>query len=346
MNIAGVDLFCGAGGLSHGLKQAGVDIRAGIDVDAHCHFPFEENNEAEFIQRDVATITKEDLDRLFVGADVRLLAGCAPCQPFSSYSQGNRAKAGDERWQLLDSFVSLVEQALPELVTMENVTGLRNHPIFARFVSRLQAQGYKVNVSVLKGPEVGLPQTRKRLVLLASRFGWPIFTEASSVTDVLPTVRQVIGSLDPVEAGSRASSDMLHRASSLSPLYLRRLKASKPGGTWRDWPKELQAVCHSKMDRPSYVSVYGRMEWDKPSPTITTQFYTIGHGRFGHPEQDRAITPREAAILQGFPPKYQFVREEKDFAFTKLGRMIGNAVPVPFGRLIGESLKAHAGISA
>lgn len=339
MKIVAVDLFCGAGGLTHGLRQAGLEVAAGVDLDRHCKYPFEINNESEFIQSDVADLRPELLIERFKGADCTLLAGCAPCQPFSTYSRGKKSVPGDTRWQLLDAFVGLVESVKPDLVTMENVTGLRNHAIFSRFVRRLQAQGFNVNSTILYGPDVGLPQTRKRLVLLASRFGWPRFETADS--DGLSTVRDAIQSTPPLEAGQSDPTDVMHRASGLSDLHLRRLRASVPGGTWRDWPEELRAKCHADMARPSYVSVYGRMSWDLPAPTITTQFYGIGHGRFGHPEQDRAITPREGAILQGFPSDYGFVSDEGEFAFNRLGRLIGNAVPVPFGKLIGDSLVTH-----
>jgi len=131
-------------------------------------------------------------------------------------------------------------------------------------------------------------------------------------------------------------------APSLSPLNLRRIKASRPGGTWRNWPPELQAACHRKTTGATYPSVYGRMEWDRPAPTITTQCFGYGNGRFGHPEQDRAISLREAAMLQTFPEMYAFAPPGASIKFNKMGRLIGNAVPVRLGEVIAQSLIGHA----
>src|SRR5690606_35410329 len=122
---------------------------------------------------------------------------------------------------------------------------------------------------------------------------------------------------------------------------LARLRASKPGGSWRDWPEELRAACHRRSTGSTFKSVYARMEWDEPSPTITTQAFNFGTGRFGHPEQDRAKSLREAAILQGFTKKYNFVWKGSEAKFITLGRLIGNAVPPPLGKAIGKKLMDH-----
>ena len=133
----------------------------------------------------------------------------------------------------------------------------------------------------------------------------------------------------------------MHQAASLSPLNLKRIKQSKPGGTWLDWDKKLRCLCHRKKSGKSYGGVYGRMEWNKPGPTITTQFYVYGTGRFGHPEQDRALTLREGALLQTFPKKYKFIAPDRVYSLKKLGIHIGNAVPVRLGVIIGRSIKKH-----
>lgn len=133
----------------------------------------------------------------------------------------------------------------------------------------------------------------------------------------------------------------MHVTSTLSNTNLKRIKASTPGGTWRDWPKHLVAECHKAASGRTYPGVYGRMEWDKPAPTMTTQCYGFGNGRFGHPEQDRAISLREAAILQSFPRSYAFVPSDGDVNFKVLGRLIGNAVPVDLGRAIARSITQH-----
>ena len=177
------------------------------------------------------------------------------------------------------------------------------------------------------------------MVLLASLHG-PI--RMIDPTHSKPrTVRQAIGRLRPLEAGESAPRDRLHVASALSPKNLARIRASKPGGTWRDWPRHLIADCHRTDSGRTYPSVYGRMEWDKPAPTMTTQCFGYGNGRFGHPEQDRAISLREAAILQSFPRNYEFVPPGEPVQFTPIGRMIGNAVPVELGRAIARSISRH-----
>ena len=157
------------------------------------------------------------------------------------------------------------------------------------------------------------------------------------------TVRDAIGSLSPIKAGSAHEDDALHTASKLSSLNLERIRASQPGGTWRGWPEYLIAECHRRRTGHTYPGVYGRMAWDVPTPTITTQFFGFGNGRFGHPEQDRAISLREGAILQGFPQKYAFAPDNTRIHFKALGRMIGNAVPVTLGRTIGHSIMRHIG---
>jgi len=173
---------------------------------------------------------------------------------------------------------------------------------------------------------------------MASRLGKveilpPNFFENSTVT-----VRQAISHLPALAAGGSDPNDPLHTASSLSELNLCRIKASRPGGTWRDWNTVLVAQCHRKKSGQTYPSVYGRMEWDAPSPTMTTQCFGYGNGRFGHPEQNRAISLREAAILQTFPENYCFLAPGERVSFSKLGRFIGNAVPVRIGEIIAKSL--------
>lgn len=180
------------------------------------------------------------------------------------------------------------------------------------------------------------------MVLLASRIG-PI--ELVDRTHERPqTVRAAIGNLPPIPAGGSLPSDPLHRASKLSTLNLERIRVSRPGGTWRDWPKWLITDCHRRDSGWTYPAVYGRMVWDEPAPTLTTQFYGFGNGRFGHPEQDRAISLREGAILQGFPENYSFVPQGSPIRFKILGRLIGNAVPVTLGRVIGRSILRHLAV--
>lgn len=336
--VACVDLFCGAGGLTHGLISENIKVVAGIDVDEACRHPFEANNAARFINKDVEHLSPECINDLFCDAEIRIIAGCAPCQPFSTYAQRYDV-VGNPRWGLLYQFGRLVKGARPDLVTMENVPSVAKHAVFDDFVETLQNLGYHIHQSIVDCSLYGLPQNRRRMVLLASLLG-PI--ELIAPSQERPTsVRKAIGDLPPILQGGVHPKDPLHAASKLSELNLERIRASLPGGTWRDWPEHLVADCHRRETGRTYPAVYGRMAWDEPAPTLTTQLFGFGNGRFGHPEQDRAISLREGAILQGFPKSYSFMPEGAPVQFKALGRMIGNAVPVTLGKAIGQSLSAH-----
>lgn len=338
--IEAIDLFCGAGGLTAGLRKAGIVVHAGYDIEDHCRYAYETNNEAAFECKDVQQVTKAELDAWYTknkGA-YRLLAGCAPCQPFSTYNQGKDTST-DRKWPLLYHFARLIREVQPELVTMENVPDVTKHKVYLDFVRNLKEQNYHVWAERVACVEYGLPQNRRRHVLLASKLG-PIKLIPPTHKGEAVTVMEAIGDLPAIAAGERAVNDPLHRAAKLTPLNLQRIIHSKPGGTWRDWPPELVAECHRKESGRTYPSVYGRMRADEPSPTMTTLCYGFGNGRFGHPFQNRAISLREAAVLQSFPYDYQFMEPDK-INFRAVGRMIGNAVPVRLGEVIGESLLAH-----
>lgn len=338
-DIACVDLFCGAGGLTHGLIDSGLRVTAGVDSDGACKHPYTANHEGiAFHQSDVAQLTPSDVESWFAGASVRVLAGCAPCQPFSSYAQRYET-VGTERWALLNHFARLVRAIHPEIVTMENVPTVTKHDVFSDFIMMLECHGYYVWFEVVDCTKYGLPQHRRRTVLLASQYG-PIQLSKPRKSKE-KTVRDVLKGLSTLRHGSTNRKDPLHTASGLSPLNLERIKSSKPGGSWRDWPKHLVAKCHRKEGGKTYPGVYGRMQWDEPSPTLTTQFFGFGNGRFGHPSQARGLSLREGAILQGFPKSYSFVPADKPIQFTALGRLIGNAVPVELGRAIGKTIVDH-----
>ncbi len=337
-SITSVDLFCGAGGLTHGFVLEGIPVVAGIDMDPACRFPYESNNTARFVERDISTITAADLRKLFGDADIRILAGCAPCQPFSTYAQ-RYSLNGDGKWELLCEFARLATATRPDVITMENVPTVARHAVFHGFVDTLKRLDYHVWYDIVDSSKYGVPQARRRMVLLASKLGECKIIEPTHTNP--KTVRQAIGRLRPLSAGESAPRDKLHVAPTLSKTNLRRIKVSKPGGSWRDWPKHLVAECHRGESGRTYPSVYGRMEWDKPAPTMTTQCFGFGNGRFGHPEQDRAISLREAAILQSFPRDYAFIPADGEVSFKLLGRLIGNAVPVDLGRAIARSIKAH-----
>lgn len=334
-----VDLFCGAGGLSYGFKKEGFTIGAGIDIDESCRYPFEENIEAPFIRTDVEKLEPCDVDELFLPDKKKVLVGCAPCQPFSKYNQKN----DDPKWRLLGAFGTLISRLCPDIVSMENVPQLmkfRNGKLFQNFVQKLELNGYHVNFKVLYAPEFGLPQGRSRLVLLASRLG-SIDLPKATHRKKYRTVRDAIGRLPTLSAGSSDPKDFLHKASNLSEINLRRIKSASPGGSWREWESDLVADCHKRGSGKSYCSVYGRMRWDEPSPTVTTQFFGFGNGRFGHPDQDRAISLREGAILQGFPKSYRFVPPGEEVKIKNVGRMIGNAVPVTLAKAIARAVRSH-----
>lgn len=338
-NATVVDLFCGAGGLSHGFHSEGFDIVGGIDTDEACRYAFEHNNDAPFIRRDVAKLTGPEIEGLFVPGKRRVLVGCAPCQPFSTYNQKN----DDPKWKLLSYFGDLIDQVRPDVVSMENVPRLLNFKdgaVFRQFVDRLEAADYHVVWKVLYGPDFGLAQTRSRLVLLASRIG-PIALPVPTHEDKHRTVMDEIGALPSLGHGEANDVDPLHCTSRLSDINARRIAASKPGGTWRDWDDDLVAKCHKAETGRGYSSVYGRMKWDEPSPTITTQFFGFGNGRFGHPEQPRALSLREGAMLQGFPRDYEFVPPGKRIQFKAVGRLIGNAVPVKLAAAIARAVRTH-----
>ncbi|MDP1534668.1 MAG: DNA cytosine methyltransferase [Rubrivivax sp.] len=346
MKIEAIDLFCGAGGLTRGLLDAGVRVKAGFDVDASCRHAYEANNPgARFFEKDVAKLTASELEKLWSKRAVRLLAGCAPCQPFSTQANASRENEPDPRYRLLDHFSRLIYACEPELVTMENVPSVVSHTPFKDFVSSLERAGYHVWFKSVACAKLGVPQTRRRLVLLASLIG-PVRTGIEESDAAAPaTVAQALQGLRPLRAGEMDPEDPIHFARGLTELNLLRLQASIPGGTWLDWPKELRSKCHRRKSGASFPSVYSRMRADEPSPTITTQFYNFGTGRFGHPTEDRAITPREAALLQSFPASYEFVKKGEEAYMSTLGRMIGNAVPPKLGAAIGRALVLHVGQS-
>lgn len=338
--IDAVDLFCGAGGLTAGMRQAGITVHAGYDIEAQCEHAYVTNNQAAFIAKDVKELTQEELENWYpqVQGRYRLLAGCAPCQPFSTYNQGKDTST-DSKWPLLYHFARLIREVQPELVTMENVPDVTKHKVYQDFVSSLEDQGYKVWADRVACVDYGLPQYRRRHVLLASKLGSIALIQPTHRNNPVSVIEK-IGNLPRIAAGECDPEDPMHRAATLTPINLERIMHSREGGTWRDWPKRLVAKCHLKDSGKTYGSVYGRMKRNEPSPTMTTLCYGFGNGRFGHYEQARALSLREAAILQSFPPDYEFMKPE-NITFKAVGRMIGNAVPVRLGEVIGQSLMRH-----
>lgn len=344
INISAIDLFCGVGGLSYGLMQSGIKVNAGVDLDNTCEFAYTENCNAEFIHESVDKIKGQTLTNKFEKDGYKLLAGCAPCQPFSSYTYKSDKKK-DSRWQLLYEFTRLINETEPDFVTMENVPTLltfKAAPVFKDFVKKLKKKGYHVWYDIVFAPDYGIPQNRKRLVLLASKHGEIELIPPTHKKQDYKTVKEAIGHLEKIRDGEFSERDIVHKAAKLSELNLKRVRQSKPGGSWKtDWDEELKLACHVSETGKGYGSVYGRMKWDEPSPTMTTFCNGIGNGRFGHPEQDRAISLREAAILQSFPEEYKFAPNADTLVSKHVAKHIGNAVPPRLGEVIGISIQNH-----
>ena len=340
-----VDFFCGAGGLTHGLIQTKLNVVAGVDSDPHCKFPYERNNKgAKFICQKIESVKEDMIAPLIKGGRFTVFVGCAPCQPFSSYTTKIRntrkqiKNSGD--WGLIRNFLTQIQRHRPDVVSMENVPQICKEDIFSEFIGELKKCDYEVSHRIVNCSKYGIPQSRRRLVLLASRHGEIQFPpESGKIVSLRQAFKRV--RLCPIKNGGQSSKDKLHVASKLGPLNMKRIKASKPGGTWDDWDKSLLPDCYKKASGQTYKNVYGRMSWDEPAPTITGQFYRYGTGRFGHPSQNRALSFREGALIQTFPRRYQFVKPGTPLKKTVTGVHIGNAVPVKLGRIIGNTIINH-----
>lgn len=338
-----VDLFCGIGGLSYGMKCRGLSILAGFDIDDTCKFAYETNIGAQFFLKNIKDVRGIDIIPLFSKKSIKVLAGCAPCQPFSSYAYKNKKK-DKNKYDLLYEFGRLVKEVKPDLVTMENVISIltfKEKAVFPDFVKVLESEGYRIDFKRVYCPDYGIPQTRKRLVLLASRLGEITLIPPTHTKENYITVGDTIRDLPPLKAGETCQTDHLHRCCALSELNMRRIMCTPYGGSWKDWPDNLILECHKKDGGKSFGSVYGRMTWEEPAPTMTTECTGLGNGRFGHPDQHRAISAREAALLQTFPISYQFFPINEEVSLTKASRYIGNAVPPRLGEIIGDSIRVH-----
>lgn len=335
-----VDLFCGVGGLTHGFVQEKFKVVAGIDFDKSCEFAYEKNNDTKFIHEDITTMHSNEINQLFKDSKTRVLVGCAPCQAFSAYSKN---KGTNDKWKLLYSFGRIIQEIQPEVISMENVPNLLRYDdgkVFQDFHNVLTGLGYHVSYSVINAQDYGVPQRRKRLILFASKLGEITIIPPTHSENPI-TVKDAIGHLPKVRDGEAHNSDKLHRARHLSEINRKRIRVTPEGGGWKDWPEELLLECHKKESGKTFGSVYGRMRWNEVSPTLTTQCTGLGNGRFGHPEQDRAITLREAAILQSFPENYQFIDPSLKVSTPNISRQIGNAVPVKLGEVVAKTIKKH-----
>lgn len=341
MPVQVIDLFCGIGGLTCGLIEAGLNVIAGFDIDPTCQYTYEHNNHVPYHLRNIREVLGGEINNLYDIDAVKVLVGCAPCQPFSQmrFKMG-QANINDEKYNLLLEFGRIIEDTHPDVISMENVPQIRETEVYREFMALLDRNHYHYDTQVVYCPNYGIPQTRRRFVLVGSQLGHIELIEPTHYPQNVH-VSDFILELPALEAGETDPDDPLHRASALSQLNLRRIRASIPGGTWHDWPEELRCACHRKKSGTTYASVYGRMTWEQIGPTITTQFYNYGTGRFGHPQQDRALSLREGAILQTFPRNYDFVDPDREFVTRDIARHIGNAVPVRLGEIIGQSIIGH-----
>jgi DNA (cytosine-5)-methyltransferase 1 len=320
------DFFSGCGGVSSGFKQAGFEVSFALDSDTDAlasfkmNFPNAHTINCDIRSFDPATLTEHIADR----SHSIVFSGCAPCQPFSK--QNKQKKKDDSRVNLLLEFSRVISYWMPDFIFMENVPGLQKDPEispFRVFVSTLKKLGYKLDVKVIKSCDYGVPQRRERLILLGSLhepITMPEATHGPSVGQAYRTVRDCISDLPPIEAGQRCSLDAEHISSTLSKLNLERIRCTPEGKGRESWPEKLTLKCHKNHN--GHTDVYGRLIWDNLASGLTTRCNSLSNGRFGHPEQNRAISIREAALLQTFPRDYRF-----SGSLNSKARQIGNAVP-------------------
>lgn len=334
------DFFSGCGGTSCGFRQAGMEIVMGLDIDADAASTYRANfPQAEFIQSDIRTLPTEALTHLLTDRKSPILfCGCAPCQPFSK--QNLQKDINDPRRDLLTEFGRFVQAWNPDYIFIENVPGMQriksNDGPLQNFMCLLADLEYYYQIDVLPALWFGVPQTRERLVLLASKFPSIKLPEPTHGLNkaAFSTVQDWIGNLPKLCAGETHPDDPDHQAATLSDINLERISLTPQGGGRECWPKKLWLDCHR--DHKGHTDVYGRLAWNKPAAGLTTRCISYSNGRFGHPEQNRAISVREAACLQTFPRHYIFKGN-----LNSRARQIGNAVPPLMAQRFGEAIMEH-----
>lgn len=342
-NLKAVDFFCSGGGMSHGMQKAGIQILAGIDYDNTCRETYETNIKgAEFIHADVFDYKETELEKklnLKKNDDDLILIGCSPCQ-FWSIINTDKMKSTKSK-SLLIEFRRFVEYFNPGYVVVENVPGVlrrKNESGLEDFISWLEDHGYKVHCKIHNVNEYGVPQSRRRLTLIANRIT-NLELEPCKFQGSKVTVYDVIGEhngFPKINAGHKDETDFMHTVAGLKQINIERLQITeKDGGSRMAYANDenLAPNCH-KNDILNFKDTYGRMWWHRQSPTITTKFFSISNGRFAHPEEDRAISLREGAVLQSFPKNYIF----KTSSIANTARMIGNAVPPKYANSIGKAI--------
>lgn len=343
--LKAVDFFCGAGGVSCGFRKIGIKVLGGLDIDPKFKKTYEVNNKAKFLSVDVSNLPPAKLSNLLPVAkddDSLIFVGCSPCQYYSNLKSDKTKSKGSRL--LLDDFNEFVLFYRPGVVFIENVPGLKTKsgsPLH-RFKKALQQEGYVFDQNVLNAKYFGVPQNRRRFVLVASRLATSIaLPKQMCEKENLVTVKEAIGNYEQfpkISAGTEDQTDFMHSAARLSDLNMERVKNTpKNGGSRKAWAnnEKLQLECYKSHD--GHHDVYGRMAWDKPSPTITTRFIYTSTGRYSHPDQDRGLSLREGATLQSFPLNYTFHSKSKGAIAT----MIGNAVPPKLAEVIGLSIQEH-----
>lgn len=340
MQISVVDFFCGCGGTSAGLRDAGMKILAGIDIDPIALRTYENNfPNALALNRDISKLSTKKFEFLVQSHDRPLLfAACAPCQPFST--QNRNKSPEDGRVDLLNELHKFIRKMKPEYILLENVPGLQRieHGPFFKFTSFLKKNGYQFDYDIKDAKNYGVPQSRKRLVLIASRLGEISLPEEThgkyKSMEPYKTVWDTIKKYHPLKAGQKSSKIPNHVTAKVSDLNLLRLKHTPQGGDRRDWPKELLLECHK--GKTGYTDTYGRLDGAEPAKTLTTKCISISNGRFGHPTQNRALSVREAAALQSFPDDFVF-----SGTMAQAAKQVGNAVPVDFAKAMGLTISNH-----
>ena len=342
--IGCVDFFSGCGGTSAGFLRAGIDILVGIDNDTDAATTYKSNFPgATFLECDVRDLNPEDLSPLIetCSDDLLLFSACAPCQPFTKHRR--LAEDPNSESNLLTEFLRFVDEFKPDLLFLENVPGIakakRSLGPFDDLIGALDKWKYWREFNEFDCWEFGVPQKRRRFVLIASRLGpisFPRSTHGPGTNNLsFSTVREWIADLPRIDAGQEHHLVANHRAATLSNLNLERMKATPEGGSRLDWPEDLELECHRGGFR-GYSDVYGRLRWDAPASALTTRCISLSNGRYGHPNQNRAISAREAACLQTFPRDFEFFG-----SLNSVARQIGNAVPVLVSQKFGENFLNH-----
>jgi len=343
--LTAIDVFSGGGGLTVGLKRAGFQVVSAVENEPHAFATFKANHpEVHAFRQDIRTVDGASLKRCSPTGEVDLIAGCPPCQGFSSLT--SKYRKADPRNELVREMGRLVDEIRPRAVMMENVPGLtrKGRPLFDEFVDLLRSCGYQPQWQVLQVADYGVPQSRRRLVLLAGRgftIELPAPTHSATRKGGLKgwsTLRDAIGGLAPPlvlsAALARGGPERVgwHVVRQLSPQNVRRMKHARPGESWATIPNDARPKCHQNVQGHYFSNVYGRMAWNEVAVTITSGCTTFSKGRFGHPDEDRTISVLEAARIQTFPRDYIFDTPYMEYVC----RIIGNALPCDFAEVVAQ----------